>query len=184
MVGERMTESGFAREFLIAMFDDERQLVDAVRAVRSRGVRVYDVYTPYPVHRLNETLGLRRSRLPIVTLVGGVLGLIATLAFEFYAAVFDWRLNVGGKPDNSTLAFIPIAFEITVLGAGLATVGAFLVRCGLLPTTRAHVADVAATDDRFALVLRWRRTAFDHGQIERLLRHHGAREVVRKVLEL
>lgn len=176
-----MTDRVFGGEFLVATFGDERGLLNAVRAVRARGLRVHDVYGPYPVHHLDEALGIRPSRLPLATLCGGALGLVASLLFQFYVAVFDWPLNVGGKPDNSTLAFVPVAFEITVLGAGLATVAALLVRCGLFPTPRAQMIEPRATDDRFALVLRWRHTAFDP-QVEQVLYEQGASEVVRKGL--
>jgi ActD protein len=176
--------SGGAREFIVARFEDERRLIDAVRAVRARGLRVYDVYAPYAIHGLDEAMSLRRSRLSIATIAGGVAGLVASLAFEFYAAVIDWPLNVGGKPDNSTLAFIPIAFELTVLGAGLATVAAFLTRCRLMPAISARCADAAATDDAFVLALRCRQTAFDRCLVERLLFEHGAETVEAKVIEL
>jgi len=178
-----MTDSRIGRELVIATFDDERPLVEAVRAVRAEGLRVFDVYAPYPIPALDDALQLRRSRLPIVTVIGGVAGLVAALAFEFYIAVFDWPLNVGGKPDNSTLAFIPIAFELTILAAGLATVAAFLARCGLLPSPRARCADEAATDDRFALVMRCRQTSFEHAHVERILLGHGALTVAWKVLD-
>jgi len=177
-----MSENAFAPEFLVAVFDDQRRLVGAVNAVRARGLRVHDVYAPYPVHRLDEAMGIRRSRLPLATLAGGVLGLVSALAFELYVSVYDWPLNVGGKPDNSMLAFIPVAFELTILSAGLATVAALLLRCRLFPTIRPRVVGRSVTDDQFALVLRWRHTAFDP-QVERLLYEHGARDVSRKAIE-
>ena len=177
-----MSEQAFAPEYLVALFDDPRRLVSAVRAVRARGLRVYDVYTPHPVHHLDDALGLTRSRLPLATLAGGVLGLVSALALELYVSVYDWPLNVGGKPDNSMLAFIPIAFELTILCAGLATVAALLLRCRLFPTPHPRVVVAAATDDQFALVLRWRHTAFDP-QVERLLYDQGARDVSRKAID-
>ena len=122
-----------ANEFLVATFDGQEALLEAVTKVRAHGFRIYDVYTPFPVHGLDHALGLRRSRLGYVTCVAAVLGLSAALAFQFYAAVFDWSLNVGGKPDNSTLAFVPIAFELTILAGGLATAAAFVLRAGLFP---------------------------------------------------
>jgi hypothetical protein len=176
--------SAGAREFIVARFRDEQRLVDAVRAVRSCGMRVYDVYAPYAVHGLDDAMALRRSRLSIATLAGGFSGLVLALALEFYTAVIDWPLNVGGKPDNSTLAFIPIAFEMAVLGAGLATFAAFLARCRLLPTTRARCADLSATDDVFVIALRCRQTGFDRSLVERLLVEHGAQTVAWKMLEL
>jgi hypothetical protein len=177
-----MSENVFAPEFLVALFDDQRRLVKAVKAVRARGLRVHDVYSPHPVHGLDEALGITPSRLPLATLAGGVLGLVTALALQLYVSVYDWPLNVGGKPDNSMLAFIPVAFELTILAAGLATVAALLLQCRLFPTVQPRVVHVSATDDQFALVLRWRHTAFDP-QVERLLYEHGARDVSRKAVE-
>ena len=79
---------------------------------------------------------MRRTQLPFVTLLAGLLGLCFALAFQYYTAVFDWPLDVGGKPENSTLAFVPICFELTVLIGGLGTVGAFLLRARLYPGKR------------------------------------------------
>ncbi len=123
-------------QFLVARFSNEHDLREAVRQLRGHGFRIFDAYTPYPVHGLAELMGVRRSRLPIVSLCAALVGLGIALGFQFYAAVFDWPLNVGGKPPNSTLAFVPITFEITVLCAGLATAAAFLVRSRLLPGAR------------------------------------------------
>jgi Protein of unknown function (DUF3341) len=171
------------REFLVATFRDEQGLLEGVRQVRNHGFQIYDVYAPYPVHGLDEALGLARSRLPWVTLLAGLIGLCSALSFQFYVAVFDWRLNVGGKPDNSTLAFVPITFELTVLLAGLATTAAFLLRCRLYPGARAVQFDEGATADTFAVVLRRRNTAFDAGEARRLLEQSGAEHVRQKTIE-
>ena len=148
--------------------------------MRAHGFRIYDAYTPYPVHGLAELMGVRRSRLPIITLVAAVVGLAAALGFQFYAAVFDWPLNVGGKPANSTLAFVPITFEITVLCAGLATAAAFLVRSRLLPGGPPVQFAERTTEDVFALVLRRRDATFRAADACRLLVDSGARDVTLK----
>ena len=165
------------KQFLVATFLDEQALRDAVTRMRAHGYRIYDAYTPYPVHGLDELMGLRRSRLPYVSFAAGVVGLISALAFQFYAAVVDWPLNVGGKPANSTLAFIPITFELTILCAGLATAAALLVRCGLRPGARPALFAPGVTEDVFALVLRRRDATFDAGEARRLLMSSGARNV-------
>jgi len=173
-----------ASAYLIATFAEPRALVDAVAAIRARGFKIYDVYAPCPVHGLDEAMGIRRSRLPYVTLVAGVLACAATVAFEFYVAVFDWALNIGGKPDNSTLAFVPIAFEMTVLGAGLATAAAFLLRAGLFPGSAPKLAGPPVTDDTFAVALRWRPNAFDTGEARNLLIENGATDIRQMVGDL
>jgi hypothetical protein len=165
------------REYLVGCFAEEEGARAAVQRLYARGFRVHDVHAPYPLHGLDEALGLRRSRIPLVTLVAGLGGLVFALLLQFYCAVWDWPLNVGGKPRNSTLAFVPIAFELTILCAGLATAGAFLLRSRLFPGAQPRVFEAAATDDVFAVVLRKRDATFDAGEARRLLLDSGAYEV-------
>jgi len=171
------------REHVVATYAEPRALIAAVTELRAHGFKIYDVYTPCPVHGLDEAMGLRRSRLGLVTFAAGALGASAALAFQFYAAVFDWALNVGGKPDNSTLAFVPITFEITILAAGLTTAAAFFLRCGLFPGAAARLAEPRVTDDTFAIELRWRSNRFDTGEARRALMRSGALAITRTVVD-
>jgi hypothetical protein len=139
---------------LVATFPEADDLVRAVRRARGEALRVYDAYSPFPVHGLDEALGVRRTRLPKVTLIAGLTGLVCALTLQFYTNVLDWPLNVGGKPDNSTLAFIPISFELTVLFGGLATVAAFFLRARLFPGKRPWLVAPGITDHVFAMVVR------------------------------
>jgi Protein of unknown function (DUF3341) len=167
-----------SRHFLVATFSNEDALRQGAGRLRDRDYRILDVYAPYPVHGLSELMAVGPSRLPIVTLIAGVAGGAAAMAMQFYMAVFDWPLDVGGKPPNSTLAFVPIAFELTVLFAGLATAAAFLVRSRLMPGARAAQFAERTTEDVFALVLRRRDDTFDADEAGRLLLESGADQVV------
>src|SRR5215467_4657284 len=162
------------RSFLVAEFSDADTLLHAVRAVTHEDFRVYDVYAPYPIHGLDEAMGVRRSRLPWVTFVVGMCALATALLFQFYTTVLDWPLNVGGKPDNSTLAFLPICFELTVLLSGLATVAALFLRARLYPGKKELLFAEGVTDDTFALVLRKREATFDAHRARKLLQESGA----------
>lgn len=142
------------KSFLVATFSDADDLLHAVYAVREAGFRIHDVYTPYPFHDLDQAMGIRRTRLPWVTLVIGCCALLFAVLFQFFTTVLDWPLNVGGKPNNSTLAFVPITFEVTVLLAGLATVAALLVRAQLYPGKKEELVAEGLTNGTFALVLR------------------------------
>src|SRR5262249_12502721 len=168
------------REFMVASFSEESSLCQAVARIREAGFKIYDVYAPYPVHGLDRLMGLHPSRLPVIAFIAGLGGCAAAFALEFCCAVLDWSLNVGGKPANSTLAFVPIAFELTVLSAGLVTVAAFLARCKLFPGARPALFERGTTEDVFALVLRRRETTFDAGLARRLLLESGARNVTLK----
>jgi hypothetical protein len=161
---------------LIGYFDDEAKILDATRAARNAGYPVHDVYTPYAVHGLDEAMGLKSSRLTYVCFMAGLLGCSLALSVELYTSVVSWPLNVGGKPFNSLPAFIPVAFELTVLFAGHLTVLAFLGRSKLFPGSR-RLTLPRVTDDRFALVLGPRDGQQVHEAAEGMLRRHGAVEL-------
>jgi hypothetical protein len=169
--------SATASPFVVATFGEPDALLRAVRAARAAGYRIFDAYAPYPVHGLDEAMGVRRTRLPRVTLAAGGCALVFAALFQFYAAVWDWPLNVGGKPDNSSLAFIPVTFELTVLAAGLATLAAFLLRARLYPGKPERLPAEGVTDDAFALALRKRDSFFDVRRVRELLVACGARAV-------
>lgn len=168
--------------FLVATFSDPEVLLQAVKAVRAENFRVYDVYAPYPIHGMDKAMGIRHSRLPWVTFFAGLFGLVLALTFQFYTTVLDWPLNVGGKPDNSTLAFVPICFELTVLIGGVTTAVALLVRAKLFPGKREQLAAEGITDNKFALVLKKRSLDLRHASA--ILRECGAEEVEQKVADL
>ncbi len=169
---------------LIATFTDPDSVVRAVHPLRREGFRIYDVFAPYPIHGLDEAMGLRRTKLPVVTALAGLCGLTFAITFQYFTNVFDWPLNVGGKPDNTTLAFIPICFELTVLLGGLATVGALFIRAQLYPGKRERLAVPGVTDDKFALVLRKPYTPFEIRRARELLEQSGARAIEEKEAEL
>jgi hypothetical protein len=160
---------------LIGYFDSEEKILDATRAARQAGYTVQDVFTPYAVHGMDEAMGLKPSRLTYVCFAGGLLGCTLALSLQLYTSVVSWPLNVGGKPFNSLPAFIPVAFELTVLFAGLSTVAAFLARSRLFPGSR-RLALERVTDDRFALVLAPREGQLPHEAAEGMMRRHGAVE--------
>ena len=161
------------KDFLVATYSDANSLMKAVEALRAENLKIHDVYAPYPIHGLDQAMRLGRTRLPWVTLCGGFAGFTLALAFLFYTNVLDWDMNVGGKPDNSTLAFIPISFELTVLVGGLATVAALFLRTRLFPGKREVLIVEGVTDNRFALVVPGSDSAETHRAREILEQSHA-----------
>jgi len=172
------------KSFLVATFSDAEDLLRAVQALREKDFRIYDVYAPYPIHGLDRAMGIRRTRLPWVTFIAGGCAAVFAIAFQFYTTVLDWPLNVGGKPDNSALAFVPITFELTVLAGGLATAAALLFRTRLYPGKREQLVAEGITNDSLALVLRKRDAFFNSGYACELLENCGACEIEEKEAEL
>lgn len=136
-----------------ATFASEADLLDALDALRAIDQPVREVFTPYPVHRLDAALGLRPSRLGRLTFAAGATGAAIALAFQSWASAVSWPINVGGKPDLSIPAFIPITFEATILFAGLATAAGLLVRSKLFPGKHGSTPTPRVTDDRFVISL-------------------------------
>jgi hypothetical protein len=170
-------------KFLVATYSDSEALLRGVRLAREKNFRIYDVFAPYPIHNLDHEMGVRHSRLAWVTFVVGCLALALAVVFQFYTTVLDWPLNVGGKPDNSTLAFVPICFELTVLLSGLATVAALFLRAQLYPGKKELLFAEGVTNDKFALVIRQRDAGFDVHRAMRLLQESGAERITEKGVE-
>jgi hypothetical protein len=111
---------------VLGEFEREQALYDATRALRARGDASLDIHSPYPLHGADEALGLKRSTVPLVALIGGLTGAITGYLLQWYTVGFDWPLNVGGRPPHSPPAFVPVTFELGVLFA------AFSIFFGLL----------------------------------------------------
>jgi len=169
--------------FLVATFSGPNEVGAAVRTLRGQNFGIYDVYGPYPVHGLDQAMGVRTSRLPLIALIAAMLGLVSGVGLQFYTTVLDWPMNVGGKPDNSTLAFVPISFELTVLFSGLITVAALFLRSRLFPGRRENLLATGATDDTFVLVLR-DRPSVDISRARMLLESCGAQTVEERTANL
>ncbi|MCC7154510.1 MAG: DUF3341 domain-containing protein [Bryobacterales bacterium] len=168
---------------LLGIFDDESGMVGAIKAARQQRLRIVEVYTPYAVHGLDRVLGLKRSRLSLVCVAAGGLGAVLKMWFEIWTAAIDWPVDVGGKPWNSLPAFVPITFEVMVLFAGLATVGAFFMVSRLRPGKKPDLIHPRVTNDRFALLIQETDAAFDVGRVRGLLQSHGAVEVSERLVE-
>jgi hypothetical protein len=116
---------------LMAEFPTATALVDAARRARESGYTKVDAYAPYPIAELVDALKLPRNRVPLVVLIGGLLGLAAGYSLEYWASAITYPLNIGGRPLHSMPAFIVPAYETTILFASLAAVVGMIALNGL-----------------------------------------------------
>ena len=107
---------------LLAEFDSPSQIVEAAEAARAAGYKRMDAYTPFPVEGLSEAIGFRRTRLPLIIFIGGVLGCVGGFGLQYWCEKINYPINVGGRPLNSWPMFVPVTFELTILSAALAAV--------------------------------------------------------------
>lgn len=116
---------------LVAEFDEPTTLVAAARRAYAAGYRKMDAYSPIPIEGLHEELGFHATRLPLIVLIGGLVGLAAGYGLEYWSSVIAYPMNIGGRPLHTWPSFIPVAFETTILGAALAAVLGMLALNGL-----------------------------------------------------
>jgi Protein of unknown function (DUF3341) len=149
---------------LMAEFDNPTDLVGAADRARLAGYTLMDAYSPFPIEELDDALGLKKNRLPLITLLGGIFGGLGGYALQYWTQVIAWPMNIGGRPFDSWPHFIPVTFECTVLGASIA---AFVGMLGLngLPKPYHPVFNVRAFDrasrDRFFLCIESTDPKFD-----------------------
>lgn len=165
---------------LLAEFPGEHELLVASRAVRDAGYRKIDAYTPMPVNGLSEALGLQKSRVPLLVLCGGLIGGATGLLLQYWSMHIYYPLNIGGRPTDSWPAFIPPAFEMTILFAAFAAVfGSFALN--RLPQPYHPVFNVRSFEkvstDGWFLAIEASDPRFDYGSTRRFLESLGPVEV-------
>jgi hypothetical protein len=165
---------------LTAEFESPTALVQAVRQAREAGYTCMDAYTPFPVEGLPEALGFRKTKVPMLILIGGITGALSGYALQYYCAVISYPINIGGRPLNSWPSWIPVTFELTVLFASLTAVFGLLALCGLpMPYHPLfHVPRFSrATRDSFFLCIESRDPRFDRAATMDFLKGLDPREV-------
>jgi hypothetical protein len=157
---------------VMAEFANPTDLVAAARAAYAAGYRRINGYSPFPIEELSEAIGFRGTGLPLIVLIGGILGGLGGFLMQYYLAVIDYPLNVGGKPLNSWPAFIPITFECTILLAALSAVFGMLA-LNKLPQPYHPVFNAPnfalATRDSFFLVIEASDRKYRHDEVVQLL---------------
>ena len=174
-----------AEKVIYAMYDDDDVLKDGARKLVAKGVKVADVFSPFPIHGIDPIIGIRNTRLGIMAFLYGLIGLtLATIGMRYFM-ITDWPMNIGGKPNESyldnVLAFIPISFEFTVLCAAHGMAITYLLLNRTLPGMPATNPDPRTTDDKFVMELRISdNSKFSENELLAMLNETGAIEVDQK----
>jgi hypothetical protein len=165
---------------IMAEFDTATELVDAARQVRDAGYVKTDAFSPFPIHEIDEALGIKRSILPYLIFAGGVTGLVSALALVYYVHVFDFPIIVGGRPHFSLPAFIPPMFELTVLFSAFVAVFGMLFLNGL-PSPYHPVFNVPrfalASREKFFLLIQSDDELYEYDKTREFAGTLGAQEV-------
>ena len=165
---------------LMAEFDNPTALVNATRAVREKGYRKIDAYTPFPIEALTDALHLHKNMLPLIVLIGGIVGGALGYLLQYYVTVWHYPLNIAGRPLHSWPAYIIITFEMTILFAAISCVLGLFGLCGL-PQPYHPTFNVPrfglASQNRFFLCIESTDPLFDAHKTAEFLEELDAREV-------
>lgn len=165
---------------LLAEFDTPTELVVAARRAYEEGFRRMDAYSPFPIEELAEAIGMHSDRVPLVVLVGGILGGLGGYMLQYWINVISYPVNIGGRPFHSWPAFIPVTFEMTILFAGLAGAFGMLALNGLpMPFHPLFNSSrfAFATRDRFFLCIEAADPKFDLAGVRTFLESLNPRSV-------
>jgi hypothetical protein len=169
-----------AKKFVYGIFNDDEVVMNAVTSLRGKGLRVKDVISPFPIHGLDHALGLKRTRISITCFIYGMTGCSLALLMMYYMNIWDWPMDIGGKPSfamyKNLPAFIPVTFESTVLCAAHGMVITFLLRSKLLPGVEPHVIHPRMADDHFVMAVQLKDDS-ETSNVEAQLKAAGAIEI-------
>jgi len=165
---------------LIASFTTTPAVYQAAQKVRDAGYRNWDCITPFPVHGLDQAMGLKRSVVPRISLIGGLTGFCTGMSLIFYTDGFDYRLLVGGKPFFSPMFAFPVSYELTILFTAFATIIGMFILNGLPmhyhPVLK-YDKVVRGMTDTFFIVIEARDPRFNLANTRALLEQAGGQDI-------
>lgn len=162
-------------KYIVGVFDDEEPLLASAKELTEKGVKIYEVYSPFPIHGIDPILGYKRTRLTIAAFCFGTFALASAVFMQAWMYGIDWRVNVGGKPRFPWVSFIPVSFELTILTTALGMMACYFFVNRLYPGKEARIAHPRATNDRFIITLK-PKAVIGHDVVS-LMQGHGALEV-------
>ena len=175
-----------AETVIYAMYDDDEVLKDGAKKLVSKGIKIAEVFSPFPVHGLDPIIGVKDTRLGIMAFIYGLTGLVVATIGMRYMMIVDWPMNIGGKPNFSylenILSFIPVTFEFTVLCAAHGMAITYLLVNKTLPGMPAQNPDPRTTDDKFVMEVRAiDNKSFSVDELESFVKETGIVEIDKKL---
>lgn len=165
-----------------AYYGDDHDILKAAETLTSRGIKIRDAYTPFPVHGLYKKIGLRWTRMGIVAFIYAIIAMATAILGCWYFMIYDWPMIIGGKPNHTLFdnlpAFVPVIFEFTVFCTAHLTAITFLLRSKLLPGVTPSNPHPSTTIDRFALEIHSEDNAlFSPEEIQRIIEETGPERI-------
>ncbi len=161
-----------SKEYILGVFNDEHDLVEAFEKVKEKGIIPVEVYSPYPIHEILEGMG-KKTRITHAAFFYGLFAAIGILAFLSYAAAISWPLKYGGKPFNAFPSFIVVTIVATILSITILTLFTFSARAKIYPGKVPEIVHERATDDKFVMVLDKKSLGENSQVVQAIIKEHG-----------
>jgi hypothetical protein len=171
-------------KIIYAMYDDDAVLYDGAKKLVSKGIKISDVFSPFPIHGIDPIIGVRQTRIAICGFIYGLTGMFLALTGMWYFNINDWPMNIGGKPNYTLLqnipSFIPITFELTVLCTAHGMAITYFLRNKTLPGMEAKNPDPRTTDDKFVMQINLDEVSMEEEVLVGELKSTGAIEITKR----
>ncbi|MBL4586282.1 MAG: DUF3341 domain-containing protein [Flavobacteriales bacterium] len=166
------------------VFGDEEVLLASAKALVAKGVRIRDVFSPFPIHGIDPVIGVPATRLHIAGFIYGICGFCLGLFMFWFTMIYDWPMNIGGKPNSNLFvnipAFVPVLFELTVFAAAHGMVVTYFIRNNNYPGKKNWNPDLRTMDDKFLIQIDAENNGLSSEEIQSILKETGAEEITEK----
>lgn len=166
---------------IYALYNDDHVVYEGAKKLVKKGVKIKDVFSPFPIHGIDPIIGVRKTRLAICAFIYGLTGMSLAILGMWYFMIEDWPMNIGGKPNYTLLqnlpAFVPVIFEITVLCTAHGMILTYFIRNETLPGMKAKNPDPRTTDDMFAVEIELDYQPLTEEELVAYLKETGAVEI-------
>jgi hypothetical protein len=166
---------------IYALYNDDHVVYEGAKKLVKKGVKIKDVFSPFPIHGIDPIIGVRKTRLAICAFIYGLTGMSLAILGMWYFMIEDWPMNIGGKPNYTLLqnlpAFVPVIFEITVLCTAHGMILTYFLRNETLPGMKAKNPDPRTTDDMFAVEIELDHQPLTEEELVAYLKETGAVEI-------
>ena len=167
-------------KLLLGVYDDEDSLVAAATELGKEGVKIHEIYTPYPVHNLDRVIGVKRTNLTVVAFLCGMTGLSLACLMIWYMYLYDWPMDIGNKPVRFTPSWIPIMFESTVLCTAYGMGFFFFFRSRMFFGLKPELLDLRQTND-LSIICIETSDEIDESKVYDIMRKNGATELRQRI---
>ena len=172
--------SDITKKFLVGIYDDDDVALSAVHKLKDAGIKIYEVYSPFAIHGMDNAIGHPRTRIGVAAFLFGVTGLLCACALTIWTMGIDWPMIIGGKDPISLPNYVPAMFELTVLFTAFGMTITFFITNGLGPNDSPLLFDARCTDNKFVMAIDLGNNSKSETEIETILRASGAEEISTK----